>query len=626
MARLEDLEFRITANMGELTTALNSGSAQVKRFADRTANDFSRFGRGVGIGLDALRSALAAFGIALGARSILNFARNAIETADAIGETAKAAGLGAERFQRLQFVFEQNGVEAESFGLAMRTLNVRLGQFQTTGAGPAAEALKDLGLAQDVANGKIRTADDLMTALIRKFGQVEGTAKAAALGAALFGRGVGVEMVPALLRGADAMESAAAAAKGIFTDDQVRAADEINDKFNELSQTIGVTFKGAVLDALEGWRQFFGPTEVEAAKKRMGQLNTLIQENNAEIERIGRSTPRFFGGLFAALGHAEIDHRTEQVAKYTKELDALWEVVKRAAGIDNTRPTGAELLDGDTAASKGQKHSPELRAVISQLEMAEKLTEAMATDFERQAEAMREAKFLLDDQRITLETYNRLRDSFLKPILVDARRMEDPAVARRTKELADAAEEAKRKSEQFGIALASAFESRGIEALMNGDIRAGIRGFAQDLAELVIRIAVLQPLAERLAATFSNMGSGSKGGVLASLAGMFGGGGGGGGGDPLAGIETFGSGGPMSAGQMGIVGDRGPELWVPNVAGRILTGSQARGMGGGTTVVQNFYTQAGLPPQWEVQLAGVASLAAGAALDAVNSRGPGGRR
>jgi phage-related minor tail protein len=47
------------------------------------------------------------------------------------------------------------------------------------------------------------------------------------------------------------------------------------------------------------------------------------------------------------------------------------------------------------------------------------------------------------------------------------------------------------------------------------------------------------------------------------------------------------SGGPVSGGRPYVVGERGPELFVPNIGGRIMNASQTAGAGGGQGV--NLY-------------------------------------
>jgi hypothetical protein len=70
------------------------------------------------------------------------------------------------------------------------------------------------------------------------------------------------------------------------------------------------------------------------------------------------------------------------------------------------------------------------------------------------------------------------------------------------------------------------------------------------------------------------------------LAGLFGGGAGGGFFGSIGKIFGFANGGMPPVGQPSLVGERGPELFVPQSAGRIIPNNKL-GMGGGETQVIN---------------------------------------
>lgn len=93
-----------------------------------------------------------------------------------------------------------------------------------------------------------------------------------------------------------------------------------------------------------------------------------------------------------------------------------------------------------------------------------------------------------------------------------------------------------------------------------------------DLIRIAIQQAVIRPLAEGL---FSNEGGSGGGGFLASIA---------------AGLTKFISGkramgGPVSAGRAYLVGERRPEIFVPDTNGTILPDTNIRGSDGGGAMV-----------------------------------------
>jgi hypothetical protein len=109
---------------------------------------------------------------------------------------------------------------------------------------------------------------------------------------------------------------------------------------------------------------------------------------------------------------------------------------------------------------------------------------------------------------------------------------------------------------------------------------------AQDLEELILKMTVLKPLED----FFGGTGNSTGGGFPGFLASLFGAGGGGGGaastgGFDVAGgmgISPFADGGSPPVGQVSLVGEEGPELFVPTTSGTIIPHGA---FGGGGSVV-----------------------------------------
>lgn len=128
---------------------------------------------------------------------------------------------------------------------------------------------------------------------------------------------------------------------------------------------------------------------------------------------------------------------------------------------------------------------------------------------------------------------------------------------------------------EFGNAMASAFESRGIDALLNGDLSGALKGIIKDFAEMALRLLVLKPLAQSI---FGSLGKGGNGGgILGSILGF-------------ASTATAGKAGGGGISGPTLVGERGPELFIPNTTGTIKTVADTRSMmgGGKTDIVQNI--------------------------------------
>lgn len=158
---------------------------------------------------------------------------------------------------------------------------------------------------------------------------------------------------------------------------------------------------------------------------------------------------------------------------------------------------------------------------------------------------------------------------------VRAFRAEIERTAERARELDQAAT-------QFAMHMTSSFE----EALFAGQgLRSVFTGLLEDLGRMVLRLTVLEPLARSVADTLKGgFGASSKivqgddswfGKVIRGVGGVFGG--------IFGGFRA--NGGPVDAGRAYLVGERGPELFMPGRSGTIIPNGALQGMsGGGRTI------------------------------------------
>lgn len=132
-----------------------------------------------------------------------------------------------------------------------------------------------------------------------------------------------------------------------------------------------------------------------------------------------------------------------------------------------------------------------------------------------------------------------------------------------------------------GQGLTSAFDSliQGSEDF-GASLRKIASGVLVDIAKQLIQVFVIQKAINALGGLFG--GGGFGGGLPTSYAGVQV--------NPLvtAGLPSFmAKGGPVRGGSPYIVGERGPELFVPNSSGSIVPNSQLGGMGGNVSVTVN---------------------------------------
>lgn len=145
--------------------------------------------------------------------------------------------------------------------------------------------------------------------------------------------------------------------------------------------------------------------------------------------------------------------------------------------------------------------------------------------------------------------------------------------------IAREAEKSRGAARELGMTFSSAFEDAVIEGKKFSDV---LEGIEQDIVRIILRKQITEPLANSISGMFSG---GSGGGIFGGLGKLFGG--------------FFAEGGRPPVGRVSIVGENGPEPFIPDSAGTIVSNSRLRdaigGGGGGmpsVTVVQNF--QAGV--------------------------------
>ena len=118
----------------------------------------------------------------------------------------------------------------------------------------------------------------------------------------------------------------------------------------------------------------------------------------------------------------------------------------------------------------------------------------------------------------------------------------------------------------LGNTISSAFE----DAIIGGErLQDVMQGLAEDISRVILRSAIISPLEKSLAGFGSSIASN----IGSSFGSSFGG--------------FFADGGNPPVGKASIVGERGPELFVPNTAGTIIPNNQVTNMGG-ATIYQNI--------------------------------------
>lgn len=550
---LEELLVVIEASTTGLRQELNRSVADVRNFEQKigahTKNVESRFGA-LSTGVIGLRSAIGALGIGIGVAGLASLAKGALEAGASVKQAAELAGLSVDRFQRLQRVFADNSVSSDQFREAMARLNRGLGEFLASGGGETATAIKLLGLEAKVAGGEIRTAEQFFNAAVEALDGIESEATKAAAASKLFGDAAGQQMLQAMKLGVAGLEEAQAAVRGVFSEEQVELAARFNAGIERIASTLSTKLKGAFLDLAGVMGQAFPD------RSTLSAVTAEIQELEQRIERLPE---RGRAGARARLGEL----REQQASMFARQLRA--DAAASAGGGNAGQP------DWSAIAQEAQSRTTELAQALNTIwrdaESAEKShLDKLRKDLADETRRFADELDAVDDLTIALqeeaaryaEAEKRVLDGFTLDLAEEQAR-----VASLFDEAGGSFDAFVEKLDGRAVGGLGAFgESLG-DALQSTLANAFL-GVETNFSDMLRRMAAEYAASELVRALSTAFGGSSGGGGPLSqfLGGLFGG--------------ARASGGPVQAGKAYLVGEKRPELFIPDVSGTIANIAPSR--------------------------------------------------
>lgn len=194
-----------------------------------------------------LKSLGAQIAAAFAVKAVYDFTFGLIHAADATAKQADALGLGIVELQEWGHAADLSGVQAELLAMVFGKLNLQLNEAATKGAGPAAEALKVLGLEAKTADGKLKSAGQVIEEVADAIQGMDVAERNAQL-MKLFGE-QGVKLVPMLKGGSAGIKAMRAEVEALgfaFDEDFARGAEAFDDNVDRLTKG----FKGLVIQGL----------------------------------------------------------------------------------------------------------------------------------------------------------------------------------------------------------------------------------------------------------------------------------------------------------------------------------------------------------------------------------------
>ncbi|MDX1901890.1 MAG: hypothetical protein SFW66_07810 [Gammaproteobacteria bacterium] len=517
---------------------------------------------------------------------------SAIRAGDEVAKLSQKLGASTEALSQYRHVAELSNVAFESLtkGWQLMEKNVSLA---TQGIGPAKDALKELGLsASDLKKLKPEAQFEILADAME---QVKNPADKVRLAMQVFGK-AGADLIPVMQGGSAAIRAAREEADRLgLTLDQAAARDmeEANDAMMRLksaflgvANTLAVQF-GPALATIAEWLSQNLPAAVNVTVKAFIRLKEIVALALSTIFSA-------MGTLFSLLaklpgdvgqtfkdGADAADQFTKKmfdtVSGYEKQLDDMNIKEKQHyTAVQQTSKTYTELYNPALQAmteqkKKAREHTAKLtdteKAYKKELEDGKQLTEDLRTPQETYADNIQKINKLLADGVITQETYNRALLKYQKDL------SDSSGVTK-------ALEDQKKITEDHVKQMADIFKN-GFFALMNDGFDGMVKSFENALASMAAD-AASNEISQML---FGGVGSSAGKGESSLFSDIFGG---------IGSFFGFGgfkaAGGPVLAGKGYIVGENGPEYFLPKQSGNIIPNDQMTQKNSGSTIVMNIST------------------------------------
>lgn len=197
-------------------------------------------------------------------RSVLGMVKGVGDLADAAVKSASRIGITVEAVQELGFAAEASDLSQGGLEAGLSRLSINLREVARVGKGPAAEALRALGVP--ISALKKLSPDQQLAKIADSFEKLPSGAKKASIANNLFGRSLGTAFIPLLNGGAagiDELRSKARDLGKVVSTEVARDFEAFNDKqavlrgtWQGMKTAIAVALLpslGLVVDKLQAW-------------------------------------------------------------------------------------------------------------------------------------------------------------------------------------------------------------------------------------------------------------------------------------------------------------------------------------------------------------------------------------
>jgi hypothetical protein len=575
----------MAGELDSLLVKLDADVSLLRRELARADGDVGKFERQVNAHLGKADKSFAAFGGNL--RSILagaltigsikalgDMVKGAIDLAGRLNDVAQSAGITATQLQQLQFAAEQSGIATDSFDSALLKFSKNMGELRSQ-TGPFYTFLKEFAPATLTAVAATTSQAEAFATVMDAINALDSAEQKLLVSQEAFGKS-GAEVARMAQGGSVALAEFAAqaeAAGAVMSEELVAQGAAASDAFDAAARSLDVQFKSALIElgpamatVLEGLTDLIrGARQLSADVKDLwdlafpGGFGVGSMAVGSELPDVADGAP---SGPVSFKG--SIDDRPTGSVFPSSLLPA-----KPKGGADKASPWQVEVEDYKAAGA-------ELRRLQEQRLAAEgRDLDVIRSRHDAELESF---TALYEQKKITAEQFDAARQN------IEALSAAQIAESMKASQ-AQLTEFAQSAADLISNTLSSAWS----EMVETGkvDFEGLIQSALAGLSKLAAELLVIKPLMDGIMGGLSGGGGGD---ILGSLGGLFAG--------------FFANGGQVSPGKVHAVGERGPELFVPQSAGHIIPNG-AFGGGGQAININNHIDARGAAPGSEARLAAV---------------------
>lgn len=538
--------------------------------------------------LRGLKKAAGVVGIAVGAigAAFVAAAKKTIDFADEIAKTADMVGLSTSALQELRIAADLAGISQGQLDSGLGALSKRMGELRQ-GTGALNTFLNKSDPAFKTLLENTTDNEQAFRLIIGRLDTMTNAQDKAALSAAALGRTAGIAVSKLSLAELDAGIKRARDLGLVIDENLLRNAEKIKDQFTLATKVIQVQFMEAVLRIMK-------EVDFSTLAKDVAQIATSFVTAASEAAK--------FFGIIQRSPQEKIEKLTEKQEEIAKELRNAEQSAKsffsRFGAADSSRKR-MELLRKELAQVNAQiaalaSHAEvdlggfdDFFATVEKIPPAAQQAQQKIFDL---VEPMDDATFsAIQMEDALLGAEEALKQLNRPDIDAEMQKMAESFRLPQTplEQLKEKAEDTFGNMQDIGVRSINRLED-SIMGVIDGtkSLKDAFADMATSILNDLIRMQIQQII------------TGPLSGFLSQGLGSLFGGGGGGFASGFAGAPALGfaDGGVTSSRRPYMVGERGPEMFVPNMTGRVVPNNA---LGGGGEVTVNVINNTGAQTRTE---------------------------